>query len=352
MAIKDPVMTSRAQSIEARLRGSKPPPWLLIHGDEQLVHIETADSIRAWLRPLGFNEREVVDMDRSFKLDGLERALRSRDLFAAAKLVELRFSAKPHKACLDWLSDWSKAADSEVCVMVSCGKLDRSQLTSAWFRDLQDKGWAFEAAGIPRQALAGWIRDRLTRESLQASDEVIDLIASRTEGNLIACAQEIKKLAMLEQSTIDMAMAQSSLTNTARWSAFDLQASCLLGDRKRALMMLDALHAEAEPPPLMLWALADAARQLLALHECLASGQSKSQAFRALRLFGTRELPYTRALERINPAQSLGLLAAAASTDRAIKGIGNDMRESMRTLVLLFTSQSRAKDRLLAAEMQ
>jgi hypothetical protein len=46
------------------------------------------------------------------------------------------------------------------------------------------------------------------------------------------------------------------------------------------------------------------------------------------------------------------LLAAAASTDRAIKGIGNDMRESMRTLVLLFTSQSRAKDRLLAAEMQ
>ncbi|MFM9039130.1 MAG: DNA polymerase III subunit delta [Betaproteobacteria bacterium] len=291
-------MTSKAQSIETRLRGSKPPPWLLIHGDEQLVHIETADSIRAWLRPLGFSEREVIEVDRSFKLEQLELALRSRDLFAAAKLVELRFSAKPHKACLDWLSDWSKAADSEVCVMVSCGKLDRSQLTSAWFRDLQAKGWALEAAGIPRQALAGWIRDRLARESVQASDEVIELIASRTEGNLLACAQEIKKLAMLEQSTIDMAMAQSSLTNAARWSAFDLQASCLLGERKRALMILDALHAEAEPPPLILWALADAARQLLALHECLASGQSKSQAFRELRLFGTRELAYTRALDR------------------------------------------------------
>ncbi|MFM9038987.1 MAG: hypothetical protein ACKOQV_03595, partial [Betaproteobacteria bacterium] len=80
--------------------------------------------------------------------------------------------------------------------------------------------------------------------------------------------------------------------------------------------------------------------------------QSKRLACRALRLFGTRELPSTRPLVRISPAQSLGLLAAAASTDHAIKGIGTDMRESMRTLVLLFTSQSRAKDRLLAAEMQ
>lgn len=91
MAIKDPVMTSRAQSIEARLRGSKPPPWLLIHGDEQLVHIETADSIRAWLRPLGFNEREVVEVDRSFKLEQLDSFFLSISKISSSFFVIVKY---------------------------------------------------------------------------------------------------------------------------------------------------------------------------------------------------------------------------------------------------------------------
>lgn len=336
-------------NFEKRLQGAKPPPWLLIHGEEPLLHIEVADSVRAWLRSLGFTEREVIAVDRFFKLEQLERAVRSGDLFATAKLIELRFTAKPHQATIEWLSDWAKEADPAACVMISCGKLERSQLATHWFRDLQAAGWAIEAASIPRTGLAAWIKQRLAMESLSASDEVIDLIASRTEGNLLACAQEIKKFAMLGEPRIDLALAQVSLTNSARWNSFDLQASCLLGDRKRALMILDALHAEGEPLPLMLWALADAARQLYALHELLQSGQARSQAFRQLRLFGNREAQFNRALDRIQSEQSQHLLAAAARTDRAIKGIGQDPQEAMRELVLQFSAQSPAKDRLLAA---
>jgi DNA polymerase-3 subunit delta len=342
-------MKPDAQSLQIRLQGAKPPAWLLIHGEEQLLHLEAADCIRAWLRALGFTERDIIEVDRFFKLEQLERAVRSRDLFASAKLVELRFPAKPHQTTINWLSAWTKEADHDVCIMISCGRLERSQLQSEWFRNLQASGWAIEAAIIPRADLSAWIRERLARESLSASDEVIDLIASSTEGNLLACAQEIKKLAMLGNASIDLSLAQHSLANSARWSSFDLQASCLLGDRKRALMILDALHAEAEPAPLILWALADAARQLQALNECLQSGQSRRQAFRQLRLFSHREAQFNRALDRIDGRHSMRLLAAAARTDRAIKGIAEAPREAMRDLVLQFTAQSPARDRLLAA---
>jgi DNA polymerase-3 subunit delta len=109
------------------------------------------------------------------------------------------------------------------------------------------------------------------------------------------------------------------------------------------------LHAEAEPAPLILWALADAVRQLQALNECLQSGQSRRQAFRQLRLFSHREAQFNRALDRIDGRHSMRLLAAAARTDRAIKGIAEAPREAMRDLVLQFTAQSPARDRLLAA---
>lgn len=344
------MMRNHPQSLQAQLQTAKPPPWLLIHGEEMLLQLEAADRIRSWLRPLGFTERQILDVDRHFKVSQLEASVLARDLFGSAKLLELRFGARPHKASIDWLCHWAPQSDGQVCVMVTCGKLEGSDFNSPWFRSLRAQGWEIAAASVPRLALAGWIQQRLARESIQASDEVIELIASRTEGNLLACAQEIKKLAMLGVASVDLSVATDTLVQSARWNSFDLQASCLSGDRKRALMILDGLVAEAEPAPLILWALADAARQLYALHEGLQDGLPRSQAFKQRRIFGARETLFHQALQRITQTQSLELLAAAAWTDRCIKGLGEDAHEAMRNLVLQFTAHTAAKPRRFAAE--
>lgn len=343
-------MKNQEAGLQARLQGLKPPAYLLIHGDELLLQLEIADSIRAWLRSAGFTGRERVEVDRHFKLEQLAHLVQSKDLFASAKIIEMRFGAKPHKAAIDWLTAWAPQSDGQVCVMLSCARLDKSQLGMAWFRDLQAAGWAFEAATIPRAGLAAWIRQRMISASLKANDEVIELIASRTEGNLLASAQEIKKLAMLGPTDITLTLAQQTLADSARWGAFDLQASCLLGDRQRSLKILEGLLAVAEPAPLILWALADAARQLQALHECLQAGLNRSQAFRQLRIYASREAVFHRALDRISMAQSMRLLALAARTDRCIKGLGGNAQEALRDFVLACTAKSPAADRLLAAQ--
>nr|NDG61032.1 hypothetical protein [Betaproteobacteria bacterium] len=155
---------------------------------------------------------------------------------------------------------------------------------------------------------------------------------------------------MLGPTDITLTLAQQTLADSARWSAFDLQASCLLGDRQRSLKILEGLLAVAEPAPLILWALADAARQLQALHECLQAGLNRSQAFRQLRIYASREAVFHRALDRISMAQSMRLLALAARTDRCIKGLGGDAQEALRDFVLACTAKSPAADRLLAAQ--
>lgn len=325
-------------TLAARLARMKPPAWLLVHGDEMLLRIEAADAVRVWAREIGLDEREVLHVDRSFKVENLERASRTSGLFAQGKLIELRFPAKPHKACLDWLIAWGRNPLSGVLVLASCGKLDRTHTESAWFRALERDGSAIDASTVRLEQLPGWVRQRLVHEGLDASDEVVALIVERTEGNLLAAAQEIRKLAMIGPRTVDYAAAKASLSLSARWSAFDLQSSCLEGDRARALRILAGLLGEGEPAPLIVWALAEGARQVLRVQALCANGLARSQALRQGRVHPQRFQALGQALDRMGAAQCLQLLEAAAAADRCIKGVGDQEGDAaLRDLVLRWT---------------
>ena len=337
------VATTRTpQALAQRLAKAQPPPWLLIHGDEILLRIEAADTVRAWARTRGLDEREVLSVDRYFKVESLDRASRSTGLFAQGKLIELRFPAKPHKGCLDWLMEYSRKPLPSVMVLASCSKLDRSSTESAWFRALERDGWAIDASILRLDQWPEWVRQRLKAEGLDADEEVVALIVERTEGNLLAAAQEIRKLAMIGPKKVDYALAQASLSPSTRWSAFDLQSSCQEGDRARALRILAGLIAEGEPAPLIVWALAEGARQVLGVQTLCAKGIARSQALRQSRVHPQRFPALGRALDRFDAAQCRQLLEAAAIADRCIKGVGTqDPQAALRDLVLRWTLSPR-----------
>jgi DNA polymerase-3 subunit delta len=331
-----------ARELADRLAKAKPPAWLLIHGDEMLLKIEAADAVRAWGRQVGFDEREVLLVDRYFKVESLDRACRSTGLFCQGKLVELRFPAKPHKGCIEWLTAWAHNPLSGVMVMASCAKLDRLHTDTAWFRALDRAGWAIDASTVRLEQLPAWVRQRLTAEGLEATDELVGLIVERTEGNLLAAAQEIRKLEMIGTRRVDYALAQASLSVSARFSAFDLQSTCQEGDRARALRILAGLLAEGEPMPLIVWALAEGARQVLRAQALCTGGMPRSQALRQLRVHPQRFSAMGRALDRLDAGQCLQLLEAAGLADRCIKGVGPlDAGAALRDLVLRWTAKSR-----------
>lgn len=330
-----------ARDLADRLAKAKPPAWLLIHGDEMLLRIEAADAVRAWGRSLGFDEREVVQVDRYFKVESLDRACRSAGLFSQGKLVELRFPAKPHKGCIEWLNAWAHNPLTGVMVMASCARLDRLHTDTTWFRALEREGWAIDASTVRLEQLPAWVRQRLKAEGLEASDEVVGLIVERTEGNLLAAAQEIRKLGMIGTRKVEYAVAQASLSVSARFSAFDLQSSCQEGDRVRALRILAGLLAEGEPMPLIVWALAEGARQVLRAQAFCSGGVPRSQALRQLRVHPQRFPALGRALDRLDPGQCLQLLEAAGIADRCIKGVGpQDAGTALRDLVLRWTAKA------------
>ena len=65
-------------------------PIYLIFGDEPLLAMEAADSIRQTARHQGFTEREVYHVDASFDWNEVSLSSCSMSLFAEQKIIEIR----------------------------------------------------------------------------------------------------------------------------------------------------------------------------------------------------------------------------------------------------------------------
>jgi len=65
----------------------------LIHGDEPLLVLESADAVRAAARKRGHAERQVLFAEKGFDWSEVAGALASQSLFGDKKIVELRLAS-------------------------------------------------------------------------------------------------------------------------------------------------------------------------------------------------------------------------------------------------------------------
>ncbi len=66
----------------------------MVTGEEPLLHAESCDAIRAWLRQAGFTEREVMEVDAGFAWERLLESANALSLFADRKIIELRLGSQ------------------------------------------------------------------------------------------------------------------------------------------------------------------------------------------------------------------------------------------------------------------
>lgn len=314
-------MQIRPDGLDAALRkGAAPLTW--VHGDEALLRIEAADQVRAALRTAGFDEREVFSVERGFKLDALLAQTQAMSLFASNRIIELRLTAKPTKELGSALAAVVAMLDESTRMLVSGPRLDKAATESAWFRELDRHAWIVPVYPVERARLPQWIAQRLSRQGQRADNATLEFLAERVEGNLLAAHQEIRKLGLLfGQGNLPDDQVRDAVLNVARYDAFGLAEAMLAGDAARALRSLDGLRAEGEAEPLVLWALADAIRNLARLAEGRDAGRAPASMMRELRIFGPREALYLRALQRLDRRRLDDALQAAAGIDKIIKGI-------------------------------
>lgn len=314
-------MRLRPEQLTTHLAGTLAPLYL-VSGDEPLLAQEACDAIRAAARARGFSERTVFEVDHAFSWNALAQAAGNLSLFAERRLIELRFdSARPGEEGGDALARYAAAPPDDTLLLLRFPRLDGQAQKSKWYKAVEAGGavlplWPPELAELP-----GWVARRMTQRGLKPGAGAAAVLAERSEGNLLACAQEIEKILLLRgPGAVDADEVLQAVADSARFDVYDLVDGALSGDGARCLRVLGGLRAEGVEPPLVAWALTRAIRAHAGFAARRARGEDLGALLRFDKIWGRRQGLVERALRRHDRGAWLDLLRQAAHLDRVAKG--------------------------------
>ena len=334
--------------LDKHLQGTLAPVYV-ISGDDPLLCQEAADAIRAAARRQGFDERQVFSADASFDWGSLLQAGASMSLFAERRLLELRLpSGKPGDKGAAALMEYCSRPAEDTLLLISLPKLDGSAQKTKWGKALIEGAqtqfvqiWPVDIGQLPQ-----WIRQRLSKAGLAATQDAVELIAARVEGNLLAAAQEIEKLKLMaEDGQITVETVQAAVADSARFDVFGLTDAVLNGEAAHALRILEGLHGEGVETPVILWALTRELRALATMSMQYSQGIPLDKVFSSARppVWDKRKPLMSKALQRHSAKRWSQLLMDAQRIDAQIKGQASGSPwSSLGRLALLMAGQKLA----------
>ena len=280
---------------------NKIPPVIWVAGDETLLVQESCDQIRKFAQAQGFSEREVYTVHSGFDWNILLESSNSLSLFAEKKLIDLRLnSAKLDDAGKKALHAYLANPSEDNLLLISSPRVEKAATNTKWFKQIETEAYFIVIWPINSQNLAAWIRQRLKSHGLTADGQAIDILCQRTEGNLLATAQEIDKLSILaDNKELDASMVARAVADSARFNVFTLIDTAIAGNSARALNILYHLKAESEDPLKILNFICKEIRSLCKMALQLENGQSISAVMQSERVWRNKMGPVSTAFKTI-----------------------------------------------------
>jgi len=317
-------MKLRADQLEKRLRQGLAPIYLL-SGDEPLQQGEAADAIRTAAKQAGYKYREVFDIGTGFDWNTVLEEIDSPSLFADRRIFDLRLEAgSPGREGAKALLTIAESPPNDAIVLIVAGKLAAGAQKTRWFQAIDRQGVVIQVWPLQGRQLLQWLQRRLRIKGIHTDPAGVQMLATRVEGNLLAAAQEIEKLYVLQGSgTVDARTIVEVVTDSARFDVFDLVDNALQGHLVSADRMLSRIRAEGVAPAIVLWALTREIRILEQIAFGKGNGTSLDTAMRQTNVWEKRKPLIARAIKRLSLTEISRLLLQCARTDRIIKGLSH-----------------------------
>jgi DNA polymerase-3 subunit delta len=329
------------QQLENHIAKSLAPIYLVC-GDELLLVQEAVDLIRQTAQKNGFTERMRIPIEAGSDWGKLFYAnAHSMSLFAEQRILELDLrGVKLNQANTDILMTYAENPAAQTLLIIYTGKLDQKTEQSRWYKSIDKKGVIIPVWPVTLEQLPQWIMLRAKKAKLTLTIQGAIWLAERVEGNLLAAAQEIEKLVLLQPAgTLDEYLLEKTVVSHARFDIFNLVDSFLSGNSKRSLAILNSLFAEDTEPTLILWAITRELRTMAELQKQSQQGVTLSSLFSQFRIWEKRQPPVRAFLKRATAAQCWEWLLHAAKIDRIIKGAETGkVQDELERLVLSMTA--------------
>ena len=308
-----------------------------ISGDEPLLVQESADLVRKHHRDLGFEDREIFNVDSGFDLERFKNSVNNLTLFSAKKIFELRLGkvtgkngssdklklGQNEKTAID---SFINSNNPDFTLIITSLKLDKTSLNSKWLKAHEHLMALVQVWPIDRNGLIKWLSRKLNALNIDADREALLVLSERVEGNLLAANQEVEKLKLLanlgneSRINLDTKTVMQVVGDNSRFDAYDLVDAALLGDSPRCQRIIANLKDEVGNPLFVLNALTRELRSLNNMIDRKESGQRVNSILQTSRIFFHRKQAVTNALQRLSSREVWSMLDKARNIDKAIKG--------------------------------
>ena len=333
-----------AQHLQKELK-----PLYIVSGDEPLLEQEICDQIRAICKSQGFDEREVHHVEANFKWNDLLESANALSLFSSRKIMEIRIeNGKPGDQGSKALMALFDNPNPDTIVLLVLPKIDKAATNSKWFKTLDKIGVFIQHWPIERNQLPGWLANRLRQQGMKADRDALALLADRTDGNLLAGAQEIEKLKMLGLEQITASHIESAVGDASRFDVFALSESAFKGDTARSLHILETLQGEGLHALQPLAILTNDIRQLLSFMSLVKNGMADDKALQQLKVFWPKKQQQIKGAARRLSSQAVQeCLAICKQVDLSSKNlIQDDPWRLLSTLVIKLCGLSITPNRI------
>ena len=322
-----------SNKLAANLKQSLSPIYL-VAGDDILLQNEACDEIRKACSKKGYDERERFNFETGFDWQSWNESCNALSLFSSQRIIELRLpSSKIGIAGSDAISRYCENPPPDTIVLIISARIEGNP---KWVKAATQTGVYVPIYPLDNNQLPSWLKQRAQKNNLTLAHDAAELLAERVEGNLMAAAQELDKLALLlpKNSTIDRASVGKAVADSARFSAFNTFDHAIDGDATSACRALRHLQEEGNEPAAIIAALAHQLRNLSQLKD-FESKNKMADGMRVLRINRKRQSATTALVSRTTANQFNHFIQLTAKADTCSKSVHKETAWLLIEMVLL-----------------
>ena len=303
------------EQLRAQLTEGLRAAYLLL-GNDPLLLQESQDAIREAAAAQGFTEHHTFSIDNSTDWQAIFALSQAMSLFASRQTLLL---------------------------IVRGNKLTKAQENAAWLTALAQRAVQVSCQTPEYAQLPRWLAARAKQHQLQLDDAASQLLCYCYEGNLLALAQALERLALLwPDGKLTLPRVEQAVNDAAHFTPYHWVDALLAGKSKRVLHVLQQLRLEGCEPAILLRTLQ---RELLLL--VTLKRQATHTPLRSLfdkhRVWQNRRQLLSDALTRLSGEQlrqAVTLLTRAELTFK--QDYGHDVWPELESLSLLLCHKALA----------
>lgn len=314
-------MNIKSQAMAQNLRQKLFALYILTGQDHYLLNEAALTIKKAW-RSRGECDEQILQLNTPADWDLLRAEANSYSLFNEFVLLDVRCDKKSIEAAgKKMLQLYLQNINSRCLIILRAPNVPAKQLQ---LLANNTHTVLVQAYPLAPAELQRWITTQLQSHAIPHEPQVPSLIHQYTQGNMLACAQVIEKIALIsnENELLTTAMTLEQLSDQCDYQLYELADACLSARADKAIHLLRQACQNKTEPTLILWLLSQEIRLLIQIDH-LRQSMPVSTACNQLKIWPQRVSSYEKTLSRLPQAKLQGLLQMCHQLDMQIKSSQN-----------------------------